>query len=124
MDRKRKAKILTGMVVGLALIAFGWTAETLFFMDLGAHSTNSEAFEIIKAAAEEGKLSNTRDGGELHDASLWVANDASRAVMSSVRLVRNLTTVFYFAGIVALVLAAVGVLRSTPPTRDQSPKEA
>jgi len=104
--------IIVGLLlVGLFLIALGWMVETVFFGDLGGHSTNSQAFDVIHAAAADGTFSDVSEESELYNTSLQVANEASRAVMSTVRTVRSYTVWFSVLGALFVLAGGVAVLR-------------
>lgn len=104
--------VLWLLFIGLGFIAMGWLAESALFMDLGAHSTNSQAFEIIKQAAIDGRFANLSEETEIHNTALQVANDASRAVMASVRYTRSLTMWIYTFGVLLILAGFVLVVRT------------
>lgn len=112
MKRSRRAMVLWLLFIGLGFIAMGWLAESALFMDLGAHSTNSQAFEIIKQAAIDGRFANLSEETEIHNTALQVANDASRAVMASVRYTRSLTMWIYTFGVLLILAGFVLVVRT------------
>lgn len=112
MTSSRRSKIFWLLVIGLGFICIAWLAESALFMDLGAHSTNNQAFEVIKSAVVEGKFSNLKGDSEIHNAALWVANDASRAVMSSVRHSRSFSMWLYAIGVLLILAGFVLVVRT------------
>jgi len=115
MSRSRRAIVVWLLVIGLGFIGLAWLAESALFMDHGAHGTNTQAFAVVKAAVTEGKFSNLKDDSEVHDATLWVANDASRAVMSSVRFSRSLSMWVYAISCISILVGGLVVVR-TPIT--------
>ena len=122
MSRSRRTTVVWLLIFGLGFIGIAWLAESALFMDLGAHSTNTQAFEVIKSAVTEGKFSDLKDESEVHNAALWVANDASRAVMSSVRFSRTFSMWPYALGCIFIMAGGYVVLRTpaliTPDTED------
>jgi len=110
-SQSSKNTVVGLLLIGVAFITIGWMAETVLFVDLGAHSTNTQAFDVIYSAAKDGVFANPTDENELHNASLDVANDASRAVMTTVRTIRSYTVWLSAFGGLFILAGGVGVLR-------------
>ena len=112
MKRQRRKDTVVGLLlIGISFITIGWLAETVLFVDLGAHSTNSQVFDVIEEAAKDGTFANLNDETDLHNVALRVANEASRASMASVRYTRSYTMWLYVLGGLFLLAGGVGVLR-------------
>ena len=110
-SQRCKNTVVGLLLIGISFITIGWLVETVLFVDLGAHSTNSQVFDVIESAAKDGTLANLNDETELHNAALRVANEASRASMDSVRSIRSLTVWLYGLGGLFITAGVVGVVR-------------